>query len=885
MRDGQPVTTYLQDYQVPSHLIDEVQLKFELFPDKTYVHALLKMRVNPASKQPQSTLNLHGEQLDLKCIQMDGRTLQADQYTVSATGLSLSSTPDEFELSTTVEIDPASNTALEGLYLSSGNYCTQCEAEGFRKITYYLDRPDVMAIFTVRIEADSNTMPVMLSNGNRIQQGALTAGRHFVEWHDPYPKPSYLFALVAGDLSCCSDQYITKSGRHVTIEIYTEAHNDDKCDHAIASLQKAMQWDEQTYGLEYDLDTYMIVAVDDFNMGAMENKGLNIFNSKCVLASPAAATDADYMTVEAVIAHEYFHNWTGNRVTCRDWFQLSLKEGLTVFRDQEFTSDVTSRAVKRIQDVRYLRAYQFAEDGSPMSHPIRPDSYVEINNFYTLTVYEKGAEVVRMYQTLFGSEGFKRGLTHYLEHYDGQAVTTDDFAHAMAEVNDYELGNFMHWYCQSGTPILQVDTQWHPDTHQYVVEIEQQIPTHQNQTDPQPYLIPIKIALFNQGGQALDLQLQNDCQPSTKLMLLTLTQRKQKFIFEHITGQPIPSFLQDFSAPVKLQYEYSTEDFCLLMAHETDSFNRWDAGQRFATEWMLKAIHARSHGSKLERADTYIEALRLTMGDASLDPAFLAEMLVLPAESYLAEFSQPVDVDAIHQTRKYLTRQIATALETELLSLYEQHRVDGEYHYTAEAMGCRRLAAICLSYLCTLDKQKYLQLAHTQYSNANNMTDKMSALEAINDCADPIRSDLMHDFAEVWQHDTLVMDKWFSLQARSRQQGVIEIVKQLLEHPCFSITNPNKVRALIGSFCMSNPTAFHASSGTGYAFLTEQVLSLDAINPQVASRLVKPLIDWQKYDQPRQILMRASLQKIKSKPDLSRDVFELVDRSLAIAEA
>ena len=884
MKDGQPAAIYLKDYQVPSHLISAVQLKFELFPDKTYVYACLKMRVNPASSEAPGALTLQGEQLELKSISVDGRALAAHEYCVDESSLTLSSTPDEFELATVVAIDPAQNTALEGLYLSSGNYCTQCEAEGFRKITYYLDRPDVMAVFTVRIEADSDTMPVLLSNGNRIQQGTLAAGRHYVEWHDPYPKPCYLFALVAGDLSCCRDQYITRSGREVSIEIYTEAHNADKCDHAVASLQKAMQWDEQTFDLEYDLDTYMIVAVDDFNMGAMENKGLNVFNSKCVLASPATATDADYMTVEAVIAHEYFHNWTGNRVTCRDWFQLSLKEGLTVFRDQEFTSDVTSRAVKRIQDVRYLRAYQFAEDGGPMSHPIRPDSYVEINNFYTLTVYEKGAEVVRMYQTLLGRDGFKKGLARYFEKHDGQAVTTDDFALAMAEANDYELGNFLNWYSQSGTPTLKVDTQWHADTQQFVLDIEQQIPQHKQQTAPQPYLIPVNIALFDQHGEALALHLQESTEHACDAMLLTLTDHQQRFVFEHITTQPVPSFLQNFSAPVKLEYAYSVDDLTLLMAHEKDTFNRWDAGQRFATEWMLDAVVALMTGAAVADAEAYIEALKITIEDASLDAAFLAEMLVLPSESYLAEFMQPVEVDAIHQARLGLMKKIADALEAQLLDLYHQHHVAGEYHYTAESMGRRRLAAVCLSYLCSLNKQDYWQLAHKQYSQANNMTEKMSALDAVNDSTDPIRAELIADFGTAWQHDSLVMDKWLSLQARSRQEGVIETVKQLLDHPCFSITNPNKVRALIGGFCMANPTAFHAKSGAGYAFLTEQIIKLDAINPQVASRLVKPLIDWQKYDQQRQTLMRASLQKVKATADLSRDVFELVDRSLAAAD-
>lgn len=885
MRDGQPQAIYLKDYQAPSHLIDTVALRFEIFPDRTYVHATLQMRVNPEfgsdGQQTSTDLELNGELLELQAISIDGRDLAQHEYVLDADSLRIAATPQQFELSTRVQIDPAKNTALEGLYLSSGNYCTQCEAEGFRKITYFLDRPDVMAVFSVRIEGDKASLPVLLSNGNRGHSGELDNGRHFVEWHDPFPKPCYLFALVAGDLSCCKSSYTTLSGRDVSIEIYTEAHNADKCDHAIASLQKAMQWDEQTYGLEYDLDAYMIVAVDDFNMGAMENKGLNVFNSKCVLASPATATDADYMTVEAVIAHEYFHNWTGNRVTCRDWFQLSLKEGLTVFRDQEFTSDVTSRPVKRIQDVRYLRAYQFAEDAGPMTHPIRPASYVEINNFYTLTVYEKGAEVVRMYQTLLGKEGFKKGLARYFEKHDGQAVTTDDFATAMAEANEYELGNFLNWYAQSGTPTLKVETQWNQDRQEYTVEITQQIPTHAHQADPQPYLIPVSIALFDAQGQAMTLRLKGGTQGEENCMMLTLSEESQSFVFENIQSMPVPSFLQNFSAPVKLDYDYSFEDTAFLMAHEQDAFNRWDAGQRFATEWMLNAVVDQLTGKPLASADAYIQALRVNLNDTNLDAAFIAEMLVMPSESYLAEFMQPVEVDVVYQVRKHLIKHIAAGLESQLLALYHENRVSDEYQYTAQHMGQRRLSAVCLSYLNSLDKPEYVELAKIQYQQADNMTDMMSALEAINDSETALRMELVEDFGRRWQQDALVMDKWFSLQARSRRNHVLNTVTDLLNHDCFSIKNPNKVRALIGGFTMGNPTAFHAKDGSGYAFLTEQVIQLDAINPQVASRLVKPLIDWKKYDAKRQALMQASLQQIKASPSLSRDVFELVERSLA----
>ncbi len=879
MKEGNPKAIYLKDYQPPTFLISQVHLRFELFPDKTIVHSELQITANQQASGDKSLLELHGEQLTLKKVVLNEKELSIDEYSVGAESLSIPNVPAQFMLQTEVEIDPANNTALEGLYLSSGNYCTQCEAEGFRKITYYLDRPDVMAIFTVRIEADKERIPVMLSNGNRVATGELADGRHFAEWNDPYPKPSYLFALVAGDLACCSDSYTTTSGRHVSLEIYTEAHNADKCDHAIASLKKAMQWDEDTYGLEYDLDTYMIVAVDDFNMGAMENKGLNVFNSKCVLASPETATDADYMSIEAVIAHEYFHNWTGNRVTCRDWFQLSLKEGLTVFRDQEFTSDVTSRAVKRIQDVRYLRTHQFAEDGSPMAHPIRPDSYVEINNFYTLTVYEKGAEVVRMYQTLFGKEGFKKGMQRYFEKHDGQAVTTDDFAAAMAEANNFELGRFLNWYSQSGTPGVNVKSEWSRDNEEYTLTFEQQLPTNQNQSDPLPYLIPIKVSLMNRQGGCVPLMLSGES-GSQDTVTLHITEKTQQFTFTNVKELPTPSLLQNFSAPVKLSYEYSNDDFSFLMANDIDAFNRWDAGQRFATEWLLDAVIAVKTETALPDAINYIQALEVVLKDTHLDSAFKAEMMVLPQETYLADFMQPIDVDAIYEARKRLQLLIASSLEDLLFETFEKNRVSGNYDYNAEEMGKRRLASVCLMYLNHLNNDRYIDACRTQFESANNMTDSMAALEAVNDLDHPYRDLAINEFATRWDSDALVMDKWFSLQARSRRPNVLETIKSLIDHPRFSIKNPNKVRALIAVFAMANPTAFHNKDGSGYEFLTDKIIELNALNPQVASRLVKPLIDWKKYDSNRQAKMKQCLQKIKAVPDLSRDVFEIVDRSL-----
>jgi aminopeptidase N len=878
MKEGNPKAIYLKDYKKPDYTISEVLLRFELFEEKTVVHAKLHISAN-AGVPAETPLVLHGEQLKLIEVRLNDLPLANTDYHQTAESLQINHVPQNFILDTRVEIDPANNTALEGLYLSSGNYCTQCEAEGFRKITYYLDRPDVMAVFTVRIEADKKHFPVLLSNGNRLSEGKLDKGRHYVEWQDPFPKPSYLFALVAGDFACNASRFTTASGRQVSIEIYTQKHNAHKCEHAIASLRKAMQWDEQRFGLEYDLDTYMIVAVDDFNMGAMENKGLNVFNSSCVLASPDTATDADYMRIEAVIAHEYFHNWTGNRVTCRDWFQLSLKEGLTVFRDQEFTSDVTSRAVKRIQDVRYLRAHQFAEDSSPMAHPVRPASYVEINNFYTLTVYEKGAEVVRMYQTLLGKDGFRKGLDLYFQRYDGQAVTTDDFADAMAEANNIDLGNFLNWYSQSGTPVLNICSNWHEDSQEYTVSIEQVIPDTQQQPDPQPQLIPVTLSLYDAAGNAMPLSLSDEHpQPS---ITLCVKESSEEFVFKGINENPTPSILQNFSAPVKVNYDYTWDDYAFLMAHDLDAFNRWDAGQRFATDYLLKAVECIQNKEPLPDASALINALKSALTNTHLDPAFLAEMLILPSEMYLYDFVHPIDVDAIHLARQSLRSKIAASLESVLVDLHNTNSVQGSYQYNASDMGRRKLAAICLGYLNTLSQEKYIQLSRVQFEQANNMTDTMAVLEAINDSEHTFRDQALAIFARQWKDDALVMDKWFSLQARSSKPNVLDDVKALQAHPCFSIKNPNKVRSLIGIFSAVNHTAFHNRDGSGYEFLADKVIELNAINPQIASRLVKPLISWKKYDSERQALMKAALEKIKAVPDLSKDVFEIVNASLS----
>ena len=882
MKKGQPRTVYLKDYQVPAFLIDQVELCFELGESSTRVTAVTHMRRNPNSSEQNAALGLDGESLKLESLHIDGEPLAEREYALDDEGLSIEEVPDRFVLEVITTIEPQNNTSLEGLYQSSGNFCTQCEAQGFRKITYFLDRPDVMATYTVRIEAEQKRYPVLLSNGDNIEKGTLGDGRHYAVWRDPFPKPSYLFALVAGNLVCQEDCFKTQGGREISLQIFTQAHNSDKCDHAMASLKKAMRWDEETFGLEYDLDTYMIVAVDDFNMGAMENKGLNIFNSKYVLASPETATDQDYMGIEAVIAHEYFHNWTGNRVTCRDWFQLSLKEGLTVFRDQEFTSDMTSRAVKRIQDVRMLRAHQFVEDASPMAHPVRPSSYIEINNFYTLTVYEKGAEIVRMYQTLFGVEGFKKGLQLYLQRHDGQAVTTDDFAQAMADANDTDLTHFLRWYEQSGTPELEVTGEWESDKQRYLLSIKQSGSTSLNASDNEPLYIPLRYALLNEKGEALQAELLDDCAGrGSNNDVLLLSEAEQTFIFERCSEQPIPSLLRDFSAPVKLSFPYSQRELALLMASDQDSFNRWEAGQKLAIDCLLKDVEKIQSKQVLAAHGDLARALRAVLEDVSIDHAFRAEMLCLPDESYLAEMMSPIDVNAIYEARMNLRKQIATELREPLQQLYAETNAVMDYTYTAEEMGRRRICAIALAYLCSLQEERFYELAHQHYTQANNMTDQMAALDAINDFPALQRESMLADFEARWEDQALVMDKWFALHARSRLPDALGRVKALLEHGRFSFSNPNRVRSVIGVFSNINHTGFHREDGSGYEFLAEQVLSLDANNPQLAARMVKPLVGWKKYDPVRQEHMRSALTRLKQHSKLSKDVFELVSKSLA----
>ena len=884
MKEGHPQAIYLRDYTPPPFLISHTYLNFILGEEKTTVTSSLKVYRNPISNEKTTTLVLNGEALILKYIELDGIRLSDQQYLLSEESLHISNVPDTFELSIQVEIEPQNNTTLEGLYKSSGNFCTQCEAQGFRKITYFLDRPDVMSQYTVRLQADKSRYPVLLSNGNPVEQGDCEDNQHYAVWNDPFPKPSYLFALVAGNLVYLQGTHRTQSGKEIELRIYSEEHNADKCEHALRSLQKALQWDEERLGLECDLDIYIIVAVDDFNMGAMENKGLNIFNSSCVLARPDTATDANFMRIEAVVAHEYFHNWTGNRVTCRDWFQLSLKEGLTVFRDQEFTSDVTSRSVKRIEDVRFLRSYQFAEDASPMAHPVRPDSFIEINNFYTLTVYEKGAEIVRMYQTLFGTEGFRKGMDLYFKRHDGQAVTTDEFAAAMSDANYKDLSQFKHWYEQAGTPVVDVEDEWNSATNTYQLTFKQHCPLSANNESKLPLLIPIKTSLLDSSGELLTLNLKNIATGNNKTEILHLEKDEQTFQFERIEEKPIPDLLQGFSAPVKLNFDYSDEQLAFLLKHSKDEFNRWDAGNRLALKVLLESIANHSLDRNSESVSTLCQALAFALQSNEINQSLLAEFLILPNEKDMEEHLQLVNMHAVIDVCDALNKIVAQALEEDLIKVYQNCNQRTEYHYNAKDMAVRRLQNVCLQLLATLQNQDYYKLAYDQFSQARNMTEQVGAINALlhHECEE--RRQVLSLFEKRWCDDNLVMDKWLSFHAASKIPNALQNVKHLMGHKVFTLKNPNKVRALIGTFAGQNTYAFHYPNGEGYEFVAQQVVKLDVINPQVASRLARSLMLWEKFAEPYRQKMYEQLEFIAKHKNLSKDVFEIVSKSLSTSD-
>ncbi len=877
MKGDQPRTIHLRDYTPPEFLVERVDLVFHLDPRATRVESRLELRRN---RPGEGALVLDGADLELLSLRLDGRTLGANDYVSEGERLVVSGVPDRCVLEVETRICPEDNTSLEGLYLADGIYCTQCEAEGFRKITYFPDRPDVMARYTATVYADKAGCPVLLSNGNPMESGETDDGRHWVRWEDPHPKPSYLFALVAGDLRHIEDKHVTTSGREVTLRIYVEPENIESCEHAMNSLKHAMRWDEETFGLEYDLDIYMIVAVNSFNMGAMENKGLNVFNSKYVLARPESATDGDYEGIEGVIGHEYFHNWTGNRVTCRDWFQLSLKEGLTVFRDQEFSADMGSRPVKRIDDVQRLRAAQFPEDAGPMAHPVRPQSYVEINNFYTATVYEKGAEVVRMYHTLLGADGFRRGMDLYFQRHDGQAVTTDDFCAAMADANGVDLSAFKRWYDQAGTPTVSGAADYDADNRILALTLRQSSPPTPGQPEKQPLVIPVRMGLLDAGGQPVPLQLEGEAAAAGDERVLSLEQAEQTFRFVNVDGPALPSLFRGFSAPVRLDYGYSDDDLAFLMAHDTDLFNRWEAGQQLGTRVLLRLVRDHQAGRTLSLPEPLLRAFEQLLDGPVTDKALLAEALVLPGEGYIAEQMEVVDPDAIHAVRDWLRTGLASRLRDRFLSHYQANDSHEPYAFTPAAVAQRRLKSVCLAYLMQLEDASVRELCLGQYRQADNMTDAMGALALLADCDCPERGDALQSFYAKWRKDPLVVDKWLSIQARSHLPGTLETVQGLMAHEAFNIRNPNKVRALIGAFSHGNPVCFHAADGSGYRFLTDRVLELDAINPMVAARLLGALSRWRRYDAGRQEKMKAALKKVLARPGLSKDCYEIASKSL-----
>ncbi|MBA3014410.1 MAG: aminopeptidase N [Proteobacteria bacterium] len=878
-----PQPVLLKDYRPFPFHIATVDLCCNLFEDHALITATMTVS---AIDTDAAALRLDGRELELIAIAIDGQELSAAEYQLDSVSLIITAPAPQFTVTITSRIKPQTNTSLEGLYRSHGMFCTQCEAEGFRKITFFPDRPDVLSRFTTTIEADQTRYPVLLANGNLISTTSKN-GRHTATWQDPFAKPCYLFAMVAGNLAVLRDQFITRSGRTVTLEIYTELHNADKCEHAMRSLQKAMAWDENRFSLEYDLDQYMIVAVDDFNAGAMENKGLNIFNSKFILARPETATDHDYQGIEAVVAHEYFHNWTGNRVTCRDWFQLSLKEGLTVFRDQEFSADTNSRAVHRIHDVSMLRNHQFPEDAGPMAHPVRPESYIEINNFYTLTVYEKGAEVIRMLHTILGEERFQRGMKIYLEQHDGGAATTDDFVAAMEKTLQentrsapLDLSQFKRWYEQAGTPQLTITSTYDPYAQTFHLTIRQE-PSPRAGDQAAMLHIPVVFGLLGPDGKDMPLSDgHGEAFDPAATTILHIREAKQTFTFTGIKTQPVPSLLRGFSAPVRLNYEYSDNDLRFLLLHDQDSFNRWEAGQRLFIKTLLTAVEDLQAGREMLFDPTLEDLVRGVLAPAfHHDKSFIAQTLTLPSEEYLAELVTEIDVDAIHGAREFLRRELGARLRGLWLDTYEANQTPTSSHYDPSLAGPRRLKNLCLHYLLAAPDLNAIELCLRQFHSADNMTDQIASLNALIHTGDTAADLALEVFYQKWQKETLVLDKWFALQATVPLPGALNRVKDLLLHEAFDIKNPNKVRALIGAFA-TNQVCFHDQSGTGYQFLADQILTLDPINPHIAARLTGKFAPWRRHIASRQALIQSQLQRILAHPGLSKGVYEVASRTL-----
>jgi aminopeptidase N len=880
MRTEEPRPIRLSEYHPPDWLVETVDLDVRLHPTRTPVRATLKLKPNPSAGAP-APLALNGDGLTLVSLKLDGETLASDRYIATPDGLTIAQPPQRpFTLEVETLVDPQANTALSGLYRSSGTWCTQCEAEGFRRITYFPDRPDVMAVYTTRIEADKAEAPVLLSNGNLREAGDLPGGRHFAVWHDPWPKPAYLFALVGGKLGHIEDRFVTMSGREVALRIYVEPGKEDRAGYAMDSLKRAMRWDEETFGREYDLDVFMIVAVSDFNMGAMENKGLNVFNDKYVLASSATATDADFVNIEAVIAHEYFHNWTGNRITCRDWFQLCLKEGLTVYRDQEFTSDQRSRVVARIGDVRGLRAHQFVEDAGPLAHPVRPEVYREINNFYTTTVYEKGAEVVRMIHTLIGAAQFRKGMDLYFERHDGEAATIEQFVQCFADVSGRDLKQFMRWYSQAGTPEVVASGHYDAKAKTYRLDLAQVIPPTPGQPTKEPMVVPLVTGLVDGNGRDVPLTLADGHSPERGV--LVLDKPAQSLIFTGVNERPVLSTNRNFSAPIKLTANLTPDDLRLLAARDSDPFNRWQAVQTLASTLLVDNVARIRVGHDPEADDGLLEALAAILADAKLEPAFIAETLVPPSEADIArEVGRDIDPDAIFRARAALRTLTGLHLNAALTATYQRLSDTRPYSPDAVSAGRRTLKNVCLDLLAAAQEPHAIKLAAKQYQAADNMTDRMAALATLSLHDVPERKAAFDDFYQRYRDDPLIIDKWFSLQAMTPDPATLDRVRALTGHPAFSMANPNRVRALIGGFAQGNPTQFNRLDGAGYEFVADRILALDPANPQVASRMTTAFKSWRALEPGRRARAKSALTRIADAPKLSRDVGDIVQRALA----
>jgi aminopeptidase N len=896
MRDAAPQAIRLEEYLPPAFAISDVELHVDIRPGQASVHATLQL----ARQAPGQPLVLQGENLELLGVRIDGRALEPSEYRVDATQLVIAQVPDAFTLETVARFDPWKNTRLEGLYATRNGLVTQCEAEGFRHITWFIDRPDVMAKYAVTLCADKAPFPQLLANGNLVAQGegqpagwfmdegdaGGSAGRHWARWVDPFPKPSYLFAMVAAKLDLLEDHFTTRSGKKALLQIYVEPGKLDQADFAMQSLKRCMRWDEEAFGLELDLERFMIVAVSDFNAGAMENKGLNIFNTKYILARADTATDSDYFGVDKVVAHEYFHNWTGNRVTCRDWFQLSLKEGLTVYRDQEYSADHYSRPVVRIQEVRDLRNRQFPEDAGPMAHPVRPESYVEVNNFYTATVYDKGAEVVRMYAAMLGKEGFRRGMDLYFQRHDGQAVTCDDFRAAMADANGADLAQFERWYSQSGTPTVECRGTYDAGLRTYTLDVRQSCRPTACEPDKQPFVIPFAVGLVDAAGHDIPLRLQagavfGGARPgSGHTAVLAVTQAEQRFVFADVPAAPVPSLLRGFSAPVNVRHDYSDAELAHLMSADSDAFCRWEAGQALATRILLAGVASIRAGRAMEVPAEFAEAMGRVLADATRDPAFAAEALQLPGEGYLAECMEVADPEAIHIARLRLVRDIATRYRTRFEGAFRHFTVTGPYSPDAQAAGRRALRNAALGYVSTLDDSTSRALAFMEFRRAENMTDALAALTCLVNCGGAERERALAMFHDKWKDEALVLDKWFRVQATSWLPGTLHRVKALAGHAAFDLRNPNRARALLHSFANDNPMHFHAADGSGYRWIAEHVVALDRLNPQVASRLARAFDRWKKYDAGRQAHARQALESIRDAEGLSGNVAEVVGRAL-----